>query len=111
MLLVALAAAAPLALEPGETPPPDEIPEIVVEAPEPRYVAPTRRDRIGRIWAPVYINGKGPFRLVLDTGSNSSAVMASVAQQLGIAITAENQVLLRGVTGQQVVPTISVETL
>ena len=111
MLLVALTAALPLALEPGETPLPDEIPEIVVEAPEPRYVAPTRRDRIGRIWAPVFINGKGPFRLVLDTGSNSSAVMSSVAQQLGIAITAENQVLLRGVTGQQVVPTISVETL
>ena len=39
-----------------------------IQAPEPRYVAPTRRDRIGRIWAPVYINDKGPFRLVLDTG-------------------------------------------
>ena len=27
--------------------------EVVVSAPEPRYVAPTLRDRIGRIWAPV----------------------------------------------------------
>src|SRR5258705_9709710 len=111
MLLVALAAAVPLALEPPETAAPEEITEIVVEAPEPRYVAPTRRDRIGRIWAPVYLNGKGPFRLVLDSGSNRSAVMASVAQQLGIPITTEHQVLLRGVTGTQVVPTISVDTI
>ena len=42
--------------------------EVVVEAPEPRFVAPTRRDKIGRIWAPVLIDGKGPYRLVLDTG-------------------------------------------
>src|SRR5918993_608268 len=49
--------------------------EVVVAAPEPRYVAPTRRDRIGRVWAPVYINGQGPFRLVLDTGANRTAVI------------------------------------
>ena len=42
---------------------------VVVSAPEPRYVAPTLRDRIGRIWAPVYLIDKGPFRLVLDTGA------------------------------------------
>src|SRR6185312_5126279 len=44
--------------------------EVSVVAPEPRYVAPTLRDRIGRIWAPVLIDGRGPFRLVLDTGAN-----------------------------------------
>ena len=44
----------------------EELTEIMVEAPEPRYVSPTRRDQIGRIWAPVMINGHGPFRLVLD---------------------------------------------
>ena len=32
-----------------------DITEIVIQAPEPRYVAPTRRDQIGRIWAPVFI--------------------------------------------------------
>ena len=29
------------------------IDEVVVEAAQPRYVAPTLRDSIGRIWAPV----------------------------------------------------------
>jgi hypothetical protein len=36
----------------------EQLTEIMVEAPEPRYVSPTRRDQIGRIWAPVMINGR-----------------------------------------------------
>src|SRR6185312_9794284 len=84
--------------------------EIVVEAPEPKYVAPTLRDRIGRIWAPVLINGKGPFRLVLDTGASHSAVTAGVARALGIPL-GETHVLLHGVMGTVAVPTIHVENL
>jgi hypothetical protein len=87
------------------------IEQVVIEAPEPRYVAPTRRDRIGRIWAPVYINNRGPFRLVLDTGSSHAAVNAAVAAALGIALTDQHMVLLRGVTGSRAVPTITVESL
>jgi predicted aspartyl protease len=86
-------------------------PPVLVEAPEPRYVAPTLRDRIGRIWAPVMINGKGPFRLVLDTGANSSVVIPSVARSLGIPVREGNPVQLHGVTGSAVVPTISVESI
>jgi predicted aspartyl protease len=73
-------------------------------------VAPTRRDKIGRIWAPVFINGKGPFRLVLDTGASRSAINASVAKTLGIAPDPAQQVLLRGVTGNAVVPTVHVDS-
>jgi len=86
-------------------------PPVIVEAPEPRYVAPTLRDRIGRIWAPVLINGKGPFRLVLDTGANSSAVLPSVAASLGISIQESEKVQLHGVTGSAVVPIIKVDSL
>jgi hypothetical protein len=96
---------------PGIAAPIELIPEIVVEAPEPRFVAPTRRDRIGRIWAPVMLNDQGPFRLVLDTGSNHSAVMESVAVKLGIPLTTEHLVLLRGVTGSRTVPTIPIDSL
>jgi predicted aspartyl protease len=77
----------------------DELAEIMVEAPEPRYVSPTRRDQIGRIWAPVMINGHGPFRLVLDTGASHSAVTALVALALGIPLDQSPPVILRGVTG------------
>ncbi len=79
---VPLSDATPAAAAPAE----EEIQEVKVTAREPRYVAPTLRDRLGRIWAPVYLNGKGPFRLVLDTGASNSAVMAEVATDLGLHI-------------------------
>src|SRR6478735_4525119 len=78
---------------------PSALEEIVITAREPRYVAPTTRDRIGRIWAPVSINGKGPYRLVLDTGATHSAVTAEAAQALGLPQSAAEQVMLHGVTG------------
>ena len=90
--------------------PDDELSEIVVQAPEPRFVAPTRRDQIGRIWAPVTINGKGPFRLVLDTGASRSVVTSQVAEILGIAPDPSRSVLLRGVTGTVAVPSIRVDS-
>jgi predicted aspartyl protease len=102
---------APELPQPGAVPAPETIPDVVVEAPEPRYVAPTRRDKIGRIWAPVLINGKGPFRLVLDTGASHSAVNAGVAAALGIPLVDSTQVMLRGVTGSAAVPSIAVDSL
>ena len=89
----------------------DQLAEIMVEAREPRYVSPTRRDQIGRIWAPVMINGRGPFRLVLDTGASHSAITALVALALGIPTDRSPPVILRGVTGFATVPTIRVDTL
>ena len=89
----------------------DQLAEIMVQTREPRYVAPTRRDEIGRIWAPVVINGRGPFRMVLDTGASSSGVTAMVAMALGIPTDVSPRVTLRGVTGSADVPTIKVDTL
>jgi predicted aspartyl protease len=89
----------------------DALADVLVEAREPRFVAPTLRDRIGRIWAPVYINGRGPFRLVLDTGASHSGVTAMVALALGIPTDQSPPVMLRGVTGSATVPTIRVDTL
>lgn len=56
------------------------------------------------------INGRGPFRLVLDTGASRSAITARVAQDLGITPDPTRPVILRGVTGNMTVPTISVES-
>jgi predicted aspartyl protease len=87
------------------------LPQLAITAPEPRYVAPTRRDRIGRIWAPVLINGKGPFRLALDTGASHSAVTAQVAATLGLPLDASPPMMLQGVTGNAPVPSIRVADL
>ncbi len=89
----------------------EDLPQISVEAPEPRYVAPTRRDKIGRIWAPVLINGQGPYRLVLDTGASHSGVNAATAASLGIPLDQSPPVMLQGVTGSAQVPTIRVDSL
>lgn len=94
-----------------EEPAPPELQELTVTAPEPRFVAPTRRDRIGRIWAPVLINGQGPFRLVLDTGASHSAVTAQVAEALGITLQYPGTITLRGATGTVKVPAILVDSL
>lgn len=96
---------------PAAAPSVEDLSEIVVEADEPRFVSPTRRDRIGRIWAPVFINGKGPFKLVLDTGASHSAVMSSVANALGMIPDEKSAVMLRAVTGSARVPVIKVDRL
>ena len=88
-----------------------ELQEFVISAPEPRYVASTRRDRIGRIWTPVFINGQGPFRLALDTGSPSSAIRAEVAAKLGIVPDASDNVRVRGITGTSIVSTVRVASM
>jgi len=110
-------------LPPGEVtipttaPPPDPaassaptIDEVHVEAPEPRYVAPTLRDSIGRIWAPVLINGQGPFRLVLDTGASKSALLPRVARALSVPL-APSTIRVHGVTGSVDVSTITIQQL
>jgi predicted aspartyl protease len=90
--------------------PAEQLEEVIVQTTEPRYVSPTRRDRIGRIWAPVLIDGKGPYRLVLDTGANRSAITTRAAQSLGIVPLATTT-HVTGFTGTAVVPTLHVNSM
>jgi hypothetical protein len=102
------AEAPPTPATPAATP--GELRVVIVEAPEPQFVVPTQRDRIGRIWAPVTINGKGPFRLVFDTGASRSGVTAAVAAALGLVPDESRRLRLRGVTGTATVPTIRADS-
>ena len=85
--------------------------EVLVQTSEPKFVAPTRRDRIGRIWAPVMIDGKGPFRLVLDTGANRSAITARTAQLMGVSPSEDGATRVTGFTGTAIVPTVHVKEM
>src|SRR5215469_6579689 len=106
------APAAPAAATPAQAlpTPAEQLEEVMVQTTEPRYVSPTRRDRIGRIWAPVLIDGKGPYRMVLDTGANRSAITTRAAHSLGNA-PAETSTIVTGFTGTAVVPTLHVNSL
>ena len=73
------------------------------------YAEPTRADRSGRILAAVYVNGHGPYRFILDTGANSSALAPRVAEQLALPPAASVQV--HGVTGTAVLPAVLVESM
>jgi len=72
------------------------------------YATPTTRDQVGRIVVPVMVNDQGPFRFVVDTGANRSVLAAHMPQRLGLSVVGEEEVSLSGVTGEAVVPTVSV---
>ena len=71
------------------------------------YVIRTTFDRIGRIAAPVEINGR-VFRFVLDTGANRSAVSAATAEALGLVPVDGDVVHVHGVTGSATLPVVQV---
>jgi predicted aspartyl protease len=96
--------------EPGTTTP-VPLGNVDVVNDEPRYVAPTRLDRIGRIWAPVSVNGQGPFRLVLATGASSSALTPRLAETLGLHVDGARTVTMRGTTGSTTVAVVPVDSL
>ena len=73
------------------------------------YDARSRTDRIGRLLIPVTINGQGPFRFVLDTGANRTVLTPELAAHLGLSVSANNRVMMSGVTGSASVPTVAVD--
>lgn len=61
-------------------------------------------DSLARLTAPVRINGQGPFRFVVDTGSNHSLIADDLARTLGLPETAP--VLLNTVAGAHMTPAV-----
>jgi predicted aspartyl protease len=79
--------------------------------PEPLFAAPTRLDRIGRVMTSVMVNGKGPFRFVIDTGASRSTLAPHLARALDLKVSVGRNVMLNGVTGAAEVPTVAVDSL
>jgi len=73
------------------------------------FAAPTRKDRIGRILVPVTINGRGPFRLIVDTGASYSTVSPQLAQTLGLEASDEYPFVVNGITGSERAPSIPID--
>jgi len=75
------------------------------------FTLPTRRDSIGRIIAPVIINGAGPFHFVVDTGATHSVMSSALARRLNLSAVPQGEVILSGVTGKATFATVKVEHL
>lgn len=88
------------------------VPAAVAE-PEtgPLYATSSRRDRAGRIVAPVEINGQGPFRFLLDTGANRSAISAATVAALGLTVAEDALLGVHGVTGSAQMPSVEIASL
>jgi predicted aspartyl protease len=79
--------------------------------PEPLFAAPTRLDRIGRVMTHVKVNGKGPFRFVIDTGASRSTLAPHLARALNLQPSVGRNVMLNGVTGAAEVATVAVDSI
>lgn len=79
--------------------------------PEAEYALSTRIDRVGRVLAPVLVNGQGPFRFILDTGANRSVLSPKLAALLNLVPSHDRPIGVHGVTGSAVLPAVQVETL
>jgi predicted aspartyl protease len=66
-------------------------------------------DRVGRVVAPVFVNGQGPFRFVVDTGANRSVLSRRLARRLGLGETGSGQV--HSINGVENAPFVDVDTL
>jgi len=78
-------------------------------APEDFAMGASRSDRLGRVVAPVTVNGQGPFRFIVDTGANRSALSPELAARLGLTPHgAEN---VHSVHGVSVAPLVNVDRL
>lgn len=72
-------------------------------------LGPTRADGHGRVVAPVTVNGQGPFRFIVDTGANRSALSSAVAE--GLNLVPEGTGEVHSVHGVSTAPLVQVESL
>jgi len=79
--------------------------------PLPEYAVPTKRDRAGRVLAPVMVNNQGPFRFILDTGANRAVLSPRVAALLKLQVSDATPLSVHGVTGSAVLPAVAVDSL
>lgn len=79
----------------------------VVAAPVEAAAGHISADLLGRMVAPVMIDGQGPFRFIIDTGANRSVVSTDLATHLGLAPNGTGEV--HSVHGVSTAPMVQVE--
>lgn len=75
------------------------------------FAVPTRRDQVGQVVAPVMIDGKGPFRFLVDTGADGSLVSRALVHALKLVPVQATDERVEGTTGTQRLPWAPIERL
>jgi len=75
------------------------------------FACPTTLDHLGRVVAAVMVDGKGPFRFVVDTGANHSIISPQLAALLGLTPSLAPAIRVTGITGSAQVASVPVEML
>lgn len=89
-------------------------PAATVAKPDPSdmlFAARTQMDRSGRIVVPVFIDGKGPFRFLVDTGADGSMISQALVRTLGLASNNTSDERVQGTTGIQQMPCVTIDDL
>lgn len=104
------ASVTPVTVKPGANPaqppsPPRLSPQDLL------FACPTTLDHIGRVVASVMVDGKGPFRFIIDTGANHSTISPQLAAVLGLHPSLQESIRVTGVTGSDDVASVPIEKL
>jgi predicted aspartyl protease len=72
---------------------------------------PTTRDHIGRVVVQATVNGKGPFRFIVDTGATHSTITPDLVHALGLTPTEASAIVVNGITGTTQVSAVMLDRL
>ena len=75
------------------------------------FASPTTHDHIGRVVVPVMVNGRGPYRFIVDTGANRSTISPKLVAALGLKPSDESTVAVNGITGVAQASFVTVDRL
>ncbi|HEX4051271.1 MAG TPA: retroviral-like aspartic protease family protein [Steroidobacteraceae bacterium] len=75
------------------------------------YAIASHGGQIGMIVASVMINGKGPFRFMLDTGATRTVLSSATAAKLALQSSPGDRILVQGVSGLSAVPLVHVDSV
>jgi predicted aspartyl protease len=76
-----------------------------------RFALPTTHDHIGRVVVAAMVNGKGPFRFIVDTGATHSTVTPTLVHALGLQPSEVPSIVLNGITGTAQVSAVTLDSL
>ncbi len=75
------------------------------------FALPTNHDHIGRVVVAAMVNGKGPFRFIVDTGATHSTVSPGLVHALGLQPSEVPSIVLNGITGTAQVSAVTLDRL